>query len=421
LGYLLFITYLVIICWLLTKINFVRNAGIGTRLIIGLFLIRVAASILYNFINIHYYNEESDVTSFNRLALDEFQMLLHHPKEYFSSIFENPHNNHYSGFFDVADSYWNDLKNNIIIKMLSVSDLLSFGNIFINGLLFNFLTFFSSIYLYRVFIKIYPTKKTLLIISVFLLPSLVYFSSGFHREGLIFLALGILIYNFYHLLKQKDQVLKRTLYILLSLITILLLRNFVFVLVIPALLAWYISEKKGRQTLSVFVVCYAVFITLFFLSPYISPKLDAPNFVYVRQEAFLRDAKRASSAVNINPLYPNFRSFLNNAPQALNHSLMRPYLTERFSIVYVPTAIEIFLYEALFVFYLFYRKKDQKVDPVIYFGIFFSMTMFLAIGYTTAIIGAIVRYRSIYLPFLIAPMLCSINWPDWKIFRVLTR
>ncbi|HSV11942.1 MAG TPA: hypothetical protein VLI68_14300, partial [Hanamia sp.] len=65
----------------------------------------------------------------------------------------------------------------------------------------------------------------------------------------------------------------------------------------------------------------------------------------------------------------------------------------------------------LFLIFLFFRKKNISINPLIYFGIFFSLTMLLITGYTVPIIGAIVRYRSIYLIFLLIPVVC---YTDWK-------
>lgn len=415
-GYLLFFVYLIILCWLLPRIKFIKNSGIETRWIIGLFLIRVAVAVLYNFINNYYYHDVADATSLNKLGLEEYQLLLNNPKEYFSSFFQDSHNNHFSGFFDIVDSYWNDLRTNIILKLLAITDLLSFGNLFINGLLINFPIFLSSVLLFKVFNNIYQHKKWFVIIAVFLLPSVVYFTSGFHRDGLIFIGVCVALYHFYFLMKKKDRIVMRLIAIILSLMFILLLRNFVFVMMVPAMIAWYIAEKYGKYALSIFFICYAFFLAIFFIAPQINPKLNGPKFVSDRQLAFMRPAGYASSTIYISPLFPNFRSFLNNAPQAFNHGAMRPYLSEKFSLLYVPIAIEVFLYEALFIFYLFYRRRGQKTDPFIYFGIFLSISMFLGIGYTIPIIGAIVRYRCIYLPFIVAPMLCNIDWPKWRIF-----
>jgi hypothetical protein len=146
----------------------------------------------------------------------------------------------------------------------------------------------------------------------------------------------------------------------------------------------------------------------------LSTKTDLPRYVSERQIEFIKISKEGASTININPLYPNFRSFFNNIPQAINHSLMRPYFTEIESFVYLPFAIEIFLFEILFLLFIFFRKKESITDPLIYFCVFFSVTMFLVIGYTIPIIGAIVRYRSIYFILLMIPIMCGINWNSLK-------
>ena len=96
---------------------------------------------------------------------------------------------------------------------------------------------------------------------------------------------------------------------------------------------------------------------------------------------------------------------------------MRPYLTEKFTWPFIPASLEIFLYEMTFLLFLFFRKRDNiNIAPFIYFCVFFSLSMFLMIGYTIPIIGALVRYRSIYFPLLITPMICMINWQKIKKF-----
>jgi hypothetical protein len=146
----------------------------------------------------------------------------------------------------------------------------------------------------------------------------------------------------------------------------------------------------------------------FFCLRYLIPALDFPEFVASRQRSFI--ALSGNSALNINPLYASFRSFMNNIPQALNHTLLRPYLSEIRSIEYLPFALELVVFEILFLIYIFFRKKVVQYDPYIYFCIFFSLAMMLAIGYTVPFIGAFVRYRSFYFIFLICPLTALIDW-----------
>jgi hypothetical protein len=268
--------------------------------------------------------------------------------------------------------------------------------------------------LYRVFIDIFPASRIILMISIFLLPSTVYFSSGIHRDGLIFLSLSMIVYYMYFMIRSKKYLLRGILFTLLYLSLIILLRNFVFIILIPALLAWVVAEQKPNYSFWVFLGVYFCIGTLFFCSGFLPAAFNLPLHVSNRQIDFILIARRGASAININPLYPNFRSFLNNLPQALNHSFMRPYLTEHLNFLYTLSGLEILFYEILIFLFIFFRKKVVFVYPLIYFCVFLTFSMFLAIGYTIPIIGAIVRYRSIYFPFLLIPVLNYIDWNRLK-------
>lgn len=406
-GYLLFIFYLLVFCWLLTRINFFKEPTLGRRVLILLFLIRVIAGLVNGYLIFNYY-PVADTAYFQHEGIAEYELLFHNTSEYFTNIFHSNHNN-YSNFLESSHSYWNDTRSNLIVKMLSIFDIFSRKNFYVNTLFYNFLIFFGAVALYKVFIKVFPANSFILIACVFLLPSTIYFSSGIHRDGLIFLSFSMLIYHLFFLLTDKKNKWKRILLASTFLFLILLLRNFVFITLVPALIAWVIAEQKPKYAFLIFSCVYFFVAILFFYSGLLSPKFDLPAHVSDRQLAFTEIAKEGASAININPLYPNFRSFLNNAPQALNHSLMRPYLTEHLNFFYIPAGFEIFLYEALLLLLVFFKKKNIDFSPVIYFSIFFSLSTFLVIGYTIPIIGAIVRYRSIYFPLFLIPIACSID------------
>jgi len=209
---------------------------------------------------------------------------------------------------------------------------------------------------------------------------------------------------------QWERIAATTFFILL----ILLLRNFVLIITFPALLAWLVATRKPKHAFVIFLGVYFILGVLFFSTTFLPPAYNLPAHVASRQNAFIVIAKGGASSININQLYPNFKSFIINLPQAFNHSFMRPYLTEHASFLYIPSGLEIFFYEILFLIFIFFRRKKLSTDPLIYFSLFLSITMFLVIGYTIPIIGAIVRYRSIYFPFLIIPMICNTDWPKIK-------
>ena len=412
-GYLLFIFYTAFFCWLITRFKFFKTCGIDNHILIILFLIRVIAGLANGYINLYYYGI-SDVIEFHRQGIAEYNLLFNNPHEFFTNIFHTNYNN-YSNFLESSGSFWNDLRTNIIAKIISIFDIFSAQNFFINSLFFNFLIFFGAIYFYKVFIKIFPEHRFIIISCIFLLPSLLYFTSGIHRDGFIFLSLSIVIYNIQIMMERKTFLWKSIFSIIIFLCLALLLRNFVFITLLPALIAWIIAESFPKYAFLSFLGVYTIVIVLFFGSGMLYPGLNLPKHVSLKQIEFIEIAKRGASAININPLYANFRSFLNNAPQALNHTLMRPYITEKFNFFYAFVAIEIFVYEIFLLLFFFFRNKT-KLTPFIYFGFFFSISMLLIIGYTIPIIGAIVRYRSIYLPFFLIPTICLTDWHQLKYF-----
>jgi hypothetical protein len=371
-------------------------------------LIRIAASLVSAYFNLYYY-PFSDPLSFHIYAVEEFNLLFSDPAKYFSDFFSDTRGNHYSGFFATSDSFWNDAKSNLIIKLLSVFDIFSGKNFFINSLFYNFLVYFGVVALFKVFNKAFPGSFFPVIFCIFLLPSALFFSSMIHRDGLTLLSLSMVIYQLYFLLNDKFSI-KRILLILFFLLMILVLRNFVFITLIPALIAWIIAHHKKNFAFLSFVMVYSTLVILFFSSSSISSKIDLPNFVVERQQVFIETARQGASSITINPLKPNFFSFLKNAPQALEHALLRPHLSKITNIIYAPFVLEILLFGILFLVFIFFKKKISKVDPLSLFCIFFSVSMLFVIGYTVPIVGAIVRYRSIYFIFLMLPVLCNINW-----------
>jgi hypothetical protein len=357
-----------------------------------------------------YYLPVSDSVILNGMGIKEFHLLFQNPHEYLINIFHTNSPNAYSRLLDDSHSFWNNLRTNLILKMLSIFNIFSFKSFLINTLFFNFLVFFGFVALYKVFIKIFPASFYQLIICIFLFPSALFFSSEIHRDGLILLSIGMVIYHLFFILNEHKFSWKKISIITLFLLLIFLLRNFVFITLIPPLISWILSKKFPKRAFICFVSVYVFSTIIFFCSGFISSRANLPQYVSSRQQSFIEIGKMGASTININPLYPNFKSFLMNAPQALDHALFRPYLSKIGSVQYLPFALEVFIIEILFLIFLFFRKKNISIDPLIYFGIFFSLTMLLITGYTVPIIGAIVRYRSIYLIFLLIPVVCYTDW-----------
>jgi hypothetical protein len=417
LEYLLFVAYLVLFAWLVTKVKFFTRSGLSEPQLVILFLLKVMAGIFYGWIGLYYGNlaQMVDTWSFHTNSIAEYRLLNDDPYEYLTNLFRDPYQAGFSKFFDTTDSYWNDLKSGALIKILSIFNIFSLGHYYVNVIFYSFISMFGPIAFYRVMIDVFPGRKLPVVLATFLVPSFLYWASGLHKEGMIFTGLGFVIYGVYFSLKEKKLGWKRSILILLGLLIMLVLRNFLIVIIVPALIAWLLADRLRGKALLAFSGVYLLFIILFFTARYIHPKLDFPQAVVVKQQEFIM--LKGSSSIPMKELRPNLVSFLKNTPQAINLSTIRPYPSDVKHILSLAAAIEVFLLFAILLLFLFFRVKPSPANNLVYFCLFFSFSLLLTIGFSVNNLGAIVRYRSVILPLLVVLMVAQVDWR--RIGRVL--
>ena len=404
---LLFIFYFIGGCFLMSRSRFAKASGLGTRNILFLFTIKIAAGCFLGFINYFLFQNQTDYDAYNAAGIEEYNMLFSDPHRFFTDIFKSNYAE-YGEFFGSSRSYWNDLRTNIIFKILGLLNVFSRGNYYINSLFFNTFCFIGHLALYRVFISEYPTKKIECIIGCFLLPSLLYFSSGIQKDLIVFTALSVFCYALYFSLKTFFST-KRIFYLITSFLIILFIRNFIAVLLLPCALAWAISYKFKIKASIAFVSLLIIGLAATTFLHFYIPKLDPLKVVVAKQEAFL-SLGNATTLYHNDTLQPTIQKFVTSAPKALRHSFLSPYPCE-FNNMYINLfAVELCVYAILFLIMLIIPAKNTSSREFIFFGLAFTFLVFLFSGYITTAAGSLIRYRSIYLPFLITPVLCSINW-----------
>lgn len=413
-NYVLFSVYFIVLAWLLTRVSFIRKTGIDWRVLIGLFALKVAAGVAIGWISLHYYGTGNDYWDVNREGWKEYQLLISDPGEYFRNFFRSDYPHGYSGVFDSFQSFWNDLRNNLVIKLVSVFNIFSQGDYYVNSLLFNFLIFFGHAGLYRVFISRFPEQRIAVIIGCFLLPSTLYFSSGIQKDGIVFSLLAGIIYILYFAMERKSLGWKRICMLLVFLALLFLFRNYVCIVLVPSVIAWVLSARLKWKPLYTFLLVFGLAAVLLFGIHSVIPSVN-PLQTIVQKQTDYRGLYNSSTRIEMDSLHANAASFLKQAPQALNHAFLRPYLFELPSTILLPMNIELLIYQLLFILLIisYHRSSNPDRGAFIGFLLFFSLVVFLFIGYIVPNLGSLVRYRSTYLPLIITPLLCSINWEKW--------
>lgn len=415
--YLLFTGYLILFSWLITRTGFLKKSGFSNAQLIILFLTKIIAGIIYGWIGTYYgqFAYMFDTWGFHYTSLEETRLLFQHPAEYFSNFFYSGYENKYGGFFDPANSWWNDLKSNMFVKLLSVFNIFSWGNYYINVIYYCFLGMLGCIALYRVMQDVFPGKKWQLVLATFFIPSFLYWTSGIHKDGLVFTAISLLTYHVYFGFKRNAFSWISRVVIILCLVILLVFRNYILIILLPALLAWYWAHKQQRKIKIAFATVYIAGCILFFTSGYISASLDLPQAVVNRQKAFLQ--LQGNSSIRVSKLEPSAGSFLIHFPKALATSTLRPHPGDVKHLLSLAAAAENIFLLLIVLCFLIWRLPFPSPNAFFGFCIFFSLSYLLTIGYTVNFIGAIVRYRSIILPYLFVPMVCLTNWD--KLFKLL--
>lgn len=389
------------------RIPFSKKSGLSTPTLSVFFVIKVFAGVLLGLISLKYY-PENDYWNLNIEAIREFKQLRQHPLAFFTDIFHSPYTNKYGHFLDATGSYWNNLRYNILIKIVAICNLFSGGNYYINTLIFDFAGFWGSIALFKVFTHLFPDKKNIIAIGCFLLPSSLYFCSGLQKDLVVMTSICFFCYGLYFS-SIRGVYTRYVLLMSLSFVCLLLMRNFLAIVLVPPFIAYLISHKTRKPAVYIFAGIYIVGLLLILLTEFWFPTIHLLEFITNRQAAFL-DLPKAGSQIEINVLEPHLISFLRNLPQALDHAFLRPYLWENKNVFSLFLSIENMIYLSFYVFLLIKctHLKHYK-NAFILFLFSFSISFFLIIGYTVPNFSAITRYKSLFLPFIITPILTILS------------
>ncbi|MDH7461820.1 hypothetical protein QEG73_11045 [Chitinophagaceae bacterium 26-R-25] len=403
--YLLFLSYLIFFFWLIAKINFIRNSGIPLKWLCILFSLKVVVGIFYGYIYSKHI-ADADTWKMYFISLRHTSVLTSNPVKFITSWFYEPQYS-YSEPFGSGKSYWNIIKDLMLIKIEAIFNVLSFRNYYINVLFFNFITFFGNIAFVKAYSLLFPhAKKGLVVFAAFFIPSTLFWTSGLHKDGLLFMLMSLVVYQLALWMNAKKATGKMILNVALCVFFIFLLRSYVALSLIPAILIATLNHRFSNQAIKINVTVLVVCATGFFLSSYISPVLDLPEWVIKRRIEF--NSLNATTLLPYHQLENSFQSYLYNLPQAVDHGFLRPYIWEGLGVFYIPFALEIIALLALTIYYLFnHLPLDRSQRAIFCFGLFIFLANWLFLGYMVHIVGAVIRYKSIFLPFFVAPVLLS--------------
>jgi len=358
------------------------------------------------------YVQTSDTWRYFNASITETNWLLKDPGAFIKDLFTCSYNSS-GNLFIAHNSYWNNLKDNLIIKILAVINVLSLKNYYAAVIFFNFFFFLGCVAFYRLIKEKISADKFIIIAFVFCIPSFLFWCSGVHKDGFVFMAIALCVFYFNEWIKNKKFSIRALIIIISCCFLLFAFRNFVLLLLIPALTAWYLYIRFPKTKYLITAALYVIIVIAFFLSASINQNIDFPSYIINKQNEF--KVLGGNSQLSLPVLQPTFISFIEFLPYAIDIAFLRPHITEVSNVLYWPSIIEnIFIYTlVIYSIVKAYQLKrnvfNEQTKGFIIFCFAFAISNLLLMGYTITLTGAIVRYKAFVLPFIIAPLSAFVN------------
>ncbi len=403
--------YCLLFLWLIGRLDIFKTLGFSTISLQFAFVLKVVSGFFIFLIYTYYYpvRLEADTYKYFDDSLPLYNAFWKKPSDFVAMLFgvgcDNIYfeKNYYVDMYNWYRSYDNGLinDNRLIIRLNAVFRFFSGGNYHVHSLFMNFICFIGSYYLAR-FFTAFSNQKWKVYMAVFLLPSFVFWSAGILKEAVLIFAMGLFLWRFYLLSQGNKSIINLTLILVLFMVLIAM-KMYVFVALFPASIAWWLSLSKRRTIIFHALVFFSFILTAWLIGLFV-PQYNFIDIMTSKQHDFIRLAKalNASSTIKMDFLENNIWSFLKASPKALINCLSRPWPTELKSPLFVPAILENVFIISILIFSWIYRKSiSPKQWKFAVYCLSFSLVLFVIIGLTTPILGAVVRYKIPAMPFLV--------------------
>jgi hypothetical protein len=366
--------------------------------ILTFFYILVAAGCIHTWIAWNYYPNHGDIWEFFTNSFTTRPQLLTSFHTFWI------HNNRLA-----------DLPHNLIEWLHLIFNIASRDNLYINTLFFCFLTLTGFIALfetcYHRLNKDFCTASAAL-----LLPSVLFWTGCIQTEGIVYSLLGWLLYILDDPRRSNSLPYR---IIMAAAITgfIIFQRQAIAIGLLPAIFIWLLANKDltRRQWLGITAA-----ITLLLASAIIlAPSLFSPFFHTIADRQAEFQTLPGKSRIYLPILHPSFDSFIQILPSASFNAFFQPLPGAGGQSIYLAFTAELAIIWLLIICSLVRcwipAAKPTGTSPAprtfIAICLIFAIPSILLIGYIVPFVGAIVRYRSIYLPFLLMPFLHFLHCP----------
>ncbi len=374
-------------------------------------ILKLLAGIGVGLLYIHYYHN-GDTIRFQMLSNKLSGLADGNLKEYLLFVFHGGIHHPFSSVLGLNE----EPRTLFFIKFLSLLNLITGGNYWLNAL---YLSFFSFIGAWLIIYSLSSIRQEFFLpayIPFALFPSMVFWSSGVLKESLSYLCMGIMAFIFLDFyIKNRIGILSIILFLLMGWIywnlkyylVILMVVSMVSVLVSDTL-----SEKFNIKQIP--VILGLVFAILIVAGTFLHPNFALNRIVGVLQENHMKiiALSHHKNTVPFIPVPSSAAGIFINLPVALFAGLFMPLPFQGSGLLTLaPGLINlIILLTTLLLTYRGIYFPQGKLKLLLFGSLIYIIILATLLSYSTPNFGTLERYKVSYLPFYIFIILEGI-WP----------
>lgn len=415
-SWILYFIYLLLLVWVILKWHFFDSPGIEKKWLVVLFLAKIAGGFALFVIYRYYYpSADGDIFHYFNDGLVIHNVLFQSPSDYLKIMTgigaSSPDLMQYydtCNFWLKRFDYGLPNDNHIVIRANALMCLVSMGNFHIHNMFFGFMSFVGLWAIFKSYVKQLAQKRTLLLIAVFCFPSVWLWTSGVLKESILIFAFGLFIYNFRALLDKPSA--GNVIGVIVCLFLLMQSKFYVLMAALPGLAAMAWIRYRPKRAFVKFLVAHIAIFIAAWLSQFVT-QVDLFDVICCKQHDFIMmvQSVQAGSTIELPVLDNGLKSIIVNVPHAFVTSLLRPTIFEHGSATMMMAGVENLLILCVLAAGIFFIKLRNLAIPDVWYCLSFIVILFVLIGLTTPVLGALVRYKVPALPFVGILLLTAAN------------
>lgn len=410
-GILLAIGWFTLLLFGMRRMRFFREApGLPMRAIAALFGIKVLAGTALWAVYTYVYTDRAtaDIYKYFDDSLVMHEALWHRPGDYLRMLLGVGNDSawfteqYYSRMNHWVRRWDPGLHNDAhtMIRLNALLRLLSFGHYHVHTVFAALVSTAGSVALYRALQPWAQGLRRGLAATIFLWPSVLFWSSGVLKECLLMAGLGFAIWG---VLGDGGLRTRWRWPLLLAAVSVMLLvKVYVLVCLLPPLVAFAWCRARPGRVLARYLAVHAAVAVAVLLIGARWPAYDPLYLLAMKQHDFIGLVREVptGSYVVMEPLLPTVGSFLRQLPHALWMAFGSPFAVLDTGPLAWLGAVESAVLVLLPLLALARRRAWPDVPwAALLFALGFVLLLALVIGWTVPVVGALLRYRVPMLPF----------------------